>query len=262
MEEILVNEKTALITGADRGIGYAVAKKLFCSGYRVCASYLHAFDTAKFLEETNGLNEQNRLWTYQADVTNLEQINQLFALLEQTFGALHLLVNNAGVTLFAPFLETTPEQWDAIVSTDWKGAYFCTQQAAKNMLRHGQKGTIINISSNQAVGCWPNASVYGPAKCALTKFGMHAAMELAPYGIRVITLAPGYTDTGWGKSENAQQIHSKIPLGRFATPEEIASLIPFLDSRSTAYLTGCCITADGGALLPVVPENTYSAKEG
>ena len=253
-----MNEKTALVTGADCGIGYAAAKKLFCCGYRVCVSYLYAFDTAQFLKETNGVNKRDRLLACQADVTNLEQINHLFSTFEQTFGALHLLVNNAGVTLFAPFLETTPEQWDSIVSTDWKGAYFCTQQAAKNMLRHGQKGTIVNISSNQAAGCWPNASVYGPAKCALTKFGMHAAMELAPYGIRVITLAPGYTDTGWGKSESAQQIRPKIPLGRFATPEEIASLIPFLDSRRAAYLTGCCITADGGALLPVVPENTYS----
>ncbi len=261
MGGIPVNEKTALVTGADRGIGYAVAKKLFCSGYRVCASYLHTFDTAQFLEETNGVDEQDRIRACHADVTDIEQINHLFTVLEQTFGALQLLVNNAGVTLFAPFLETTPEQWESIVFTDWKGAYFCTQQAAKNMLRHGRKGTIINISSNQAVGCWPNASVYGPAKCALTKFGMHAAMELAPYGIRVITLAPGYTDTGWGNSEAARQIRSKIPLGRFAAPEEIASLIPFLDSQSAAYLTGCCITADGGALLPVVPENTYSVKE-
>lgn len=255
-----MNEKTALVTGADRGIGYAVAKKLFCSGYQVCASYLHNFDTTQFFEETNGINDQHRFLTCQADVTNLKQIDHLFTILEQTFGSLQLLVNNAGVTMFVPFLETTPEQWDIIVSTDWKGAYFCTQQAAKNMLRYGRKGTIVNISSNQASGCWPNASVYGPAKCALTKFGMHAAMELAPYGIRVITLAPGYTDTGWGKSDAAQQIRPKIPLGRFATPEEIASLIPFLDSQSATYLTGCCITADGGALLPVVPENTYSDK--
>lgn len=255
-----MNEKTALVTGADRGIGYAVAKKLFCSGYQVCASYLHNFDTTQFFEETNGINDQHRFLACQADVTNLKQIDHLFTILEQTFGSLQLLVNNAGVTMFVPFLETTPEQWDIIVSTDWKGAYFCTQQAAKNMLRYGRKGTIVNISSNQASGCWPNASVYGPAKCALTKFGMHAAMELAPYGIRVITLAPGYTDTGWGKSDAAQQIRPKIPLGRFATPEEIASLIPFLDSQSATYLTGCCITADGGALLPVVPENTYSDK--
>lgn len=256
-----MSKKTALVTGADRGIGYAVAKELFRSGYQVCASFLHAFDVERFLVETEGANRRNELISYQADVSNLHEIDRLFSVVEQSFGGLQLLVNNAGVTLFSPFLETTPEQWDTVVSTDWKGAYFCTQMAAKNMLGHKQGGTIINISSNHAMGCWPNASIYGPTKCALTKFGKHAAMELAPYGIRVLTLAPGYTDTGWGCSAAARSIRPRIPLERFATPDEIAALIPILDSDQAAYMTGCCITVDGGALLPVVPENDYLGRE-
>lgn len=250
--------KTAIVSGADCGIGYAIAKRLFQDGYSVCANYLHFFDLDRLLYESGADNRGNRLIICQADITDMNQIDKLFQYAERKFGGIHLLVNNAGITEFTPFLETTAEQWDAIVSTDWKGAYFCTQYAAKNMVQHGEKGTIINISSNQAVGCWPGASVYGPAKCALTKFGKHAAMELAPYGIRVITLAPGYTDTGWGTTETASQIRPRIPLGRFATPDEIANFIPLLDSDRTAYMTGCCVTVDGGALLPVVTENEYT----
>lgn len=253
-----MSRKTAIVTGTDRGIGYAIAKRLFQDGYRVCANYHQFFDVDRFLHESGTDDEGNRLSVYQADVTDIKQIDKLFQYAERKFGGVHLLVNNAGITEFTPFLETTAEQWDAIVSTDWKGAYFCTQYAAKNMVQYGEKGTIINISSNQATGCWPGASVYGPAKCALEKFGKHAAMELATYGIRVITLAPGYTDTGWGNTEAAGQIRPRIPLGRFATPDEIADFIPFLDGPRAAYMTGCCVTIDGGALLPVVPENDYT----
>lgn len=253
----MTNRKAALVTGADRGIGYAIAKRLFIDGYHVCANFLHSFDSEQLYLEAGRTGSEGKLSICRADITDMAQIDVLFRFVEQTLGGLSLLVNNAGITQFAPFLETTTEQWDAIVTTDWKGAYFCAQNAAKNMIRHKCKGTIINISSNQSKGCWPNASVYGPAKCALEKFGMHAAMELAPYGIRVVTLAPGYTDTGWGGTEACAEIQTKIPLGRFATPDEIAALIPLLDSDAVAYMTGCCIQVDGGALLPVVPENDY-----
>lgn len=249
--------KNAIVTGADRGIGFAIAKQLVNDGYCVCANYLTKFNMNDFIKSINEIEAAKRIKTFRADISDFSQIKDLFRFVEETMGAIHLLVNNAGVTEFGPFLEATPEQWDKIVSTDWKGAYFCTQLAAQNMIRNNQAGTIINISSNHADGCWPEASIYGPVKCALTKFGMHAALELAPHRIRVITLSPGYTDTGWGSSEVHKLIRTKIPLGRFATPNEIASIIPVLDSERFSYATGCCFTIDGGALLPVVTENNF-----
>lgn len=250
-----MKRKIALVTGAGRGIGYAIARQLIASGYDVSINYRSQFDKAAFLREAGLSPDSGRIATCKADITDFEQIQELFKFTEKTLGTPQMLVNNAGITEFTPLLETTPDQWDRMVFTDWKGAYFCTQFAAKGMIRKHLPGTIINISSNHADGCWPDASIYGPVKCALTKFGRHAAMELAPYNIRVITIAPGYTDTGWGNLDTAQQILSKLPMKRFASPEEIAAVIPFLDSESAAYMTGCCITIDGGALLAVVPEN-------
>ena len=95
--------------------------------------------------------------------------------------------------VFAPFLDTTPQLWEEVVNTDWRGSFFCAQAAARNMIANKISGAIINISSNHASGCWPRASVYGPAKAAVEKMTKNVALELAPYGIRVIGIAPGYT---------------------------------------------------------------------
>ena len=165
------------------------------------------------------------------------------------------MINNAGISKFYPFLEVTEEEWKEITFTDWKGAYFGTQFAARNMIANHKEGVIINISSNHVDGCWPDANIYGPTKAALTKFGKSAAMELAPYHIRVITVAPGYTDVDWPKDHPVQLAKQHIPLKRFAEPSEIAEIIVFLASDKCRYMTGNCVTIDGGALLPILPEN-------
>ena len=113
------------------------------------------------------------------------------------------------------------------------------------------------MSSNHVDGCWPGATIYGPAKAALTKFGKNASMELAEYGIRIITVAPGYTDVGWDPETGIYDVMERIPLGRFAKPEEIAAIIAFLASPACSYMTGNCVTIDGGAVLPVLTENKF-----
>ena len=247
-------QKNALVTGADRGIGYSITEILGKNHYNVCINYLNDSEHAKKLFQI--LEEHgSRSKVYQADITDVQQIQRLFDFFEKEFGELHLLVNNAGITKFSPFLETTEDMWNEIVFTDFKGAYFAAQIAAKNMIQYKTNGVIINISSNHTDGCWPNASVYGPVKAALSKFGKHAALELAQYNIRVVTIAPGYTDTGWEPTATLDRIRRKLPLKRFAAPEEIGNLVLFLASDRASYMTGCTVTIDGGAILAVVPEN-------
>lgn len=249
--------KNALVTGADRGLGYSIAKTLASHGYNICINYLK--EKNKISDLCERLQDEYKCLAlgFQADVCNNFELQKMFSFFEQSFGGLDLLINNAGITKFSPFLKTTEELWKQIVSTDFKGAFFCAQMAAKNMVAHKIQGLIINISSNQAERCWPDASVYGPAKAALSKMGRNIAMELAPYGIRVITLELGYINTGWKKSQVLENARKKIPLQRFALPDEIAKIILHLASDDFTYVTGCNITIDGGALLPVITENQY-----
>jgi len=251
-----MERKNALVTGAGRGIGRAIALELGRAGYAVGVNYLSSRDGAKRVcDEINALG--TLAVPLQADVGDCGQLRAMFDEYFEKIGPLDLMVNNAGLSKFYPFLEVTEAQWMEITYSDWKGAFFCTQYAARNMVANGKNGIIINISSNHVNGCWPQANIYGPTKAALTKFGENAAMELAPYGIRVITIAPGYTDVDWPKDHPVQLAKPKIPLKRFAEPVEIAKIVAFAASDACAYMTGNCITIDGGALLPILPENDY-----
>lgn len=250
-----MSERNALVTGAGHGIGKAIAIDLAKNGYNVGVNYFNSKDKAKdTCRQIEQLGQKALL--LQADVTDNQQLDAMFTSFSQTFGSIDLMVNNAGVSKFYPFLEVTEDQWKEITFADWKGAFFCTQYAAKNMIKHQKKGVVINISSNHVDGCWPDATIYASAKAALTKFGKNAAMELSPYGIRVVTVAPGYTDVGWEAGHPAYGTLDKLPFKRFCQPEEIAKIVTFLSSEACSYMTGNCVTVDGGALLAIVPENT------
>lgn len=176
------------------------------------------------------------------------------------FDGIDVLVNNAGITRLVPFLEVNEKIWDEVVNTDFKGAFFCAQEAARKMVEKGTKGVIINITSNHSIGCWPNATLYGPAKAALDKLTKNMALDLAKYGIRVVAIAPGYTQLEWFTEKHRQYVaetSKRIPLQRFATPEEIGDAVVYLASEKAGYITGTTLFMDGGALLPVVPHNDY-----
>ena len=258
MQEETTVRKVAIVTGAGRGIGQGIAIQLSRNGYDLGIHY-HTFEegarkTAE-LCQANGARTQ----LFQADIRNPEEIQTLFDAVEQSFGGIDLVVCNAGITRFQPFLEATPEMFDLVISTDFKGSYFCAQAGAKNMVRHGKAGCIILISSNHMSGCWPRASFYAGAKAGLEKAGRNMALELAEYGIRVVTIAPGYTtNADWKRSEALARIESRIPAGRCATPEEIGDAVVFLASEKAGYITGTTLFIDGGALLPVVTENRFT----
>ncbi len=258
-----MGRKIARVTGAGRGIGKGVALQLARAGYDLG---IHYSTSASGAEDTaaqcRALGAQTGL--FQADIRHVDEIRAMFDAFEARFDHLDLMVNNAGVTRFQPFLEATEDMFDTVVGTDLRGTYFCAQAAARNMTAHGVKGVIINISSNHALGCWPIASFYAAAKAGVDKLGKNIAMELAPYGIRVVTIAPGYTHVPENdrpmtpeREARLNAFYSRIPAGRFAEPREIGDAVVFLASEAAGYITGTTLSIDGGALLPVLAENRF-----
>jgi NAD(P)-dependent dehydrogenase (short-subunit alcohol dehydrogenase family) len=233
-----MKDRRALVTGASKGIGRAVALELAAEGYDVGINYFRHASEAE--EVARGVRDRGRrALVLRADVGRKSEIDAMFDRFCTELGHIDLLVNNAGVSMFI----------------DWKGTYFCAQRAARDMVDSGRGGVILNMSSNQKDGCWPTASVYGPTKMAIANFTRHAAFELARYGIRVIAMAPGYTDVGWPAGDPVHEARDRIPMKRFASPEEIARVVTRLVSDEFSYMTGSCLDIDGGALLPVITEN-------
>lgn len=251
-----MERKCALITGASSGIGKGIAAVLARSGYDVGINYNHnrkgARDTLRLVEAAGGL-------LLQADVSDMAQNAALMESFLSAFDRIDLLVNNAGITRFSPFLDVDESLFDQLISIDFKGAFFLTQEAARAMIDRGIRGRIINITSNHQDGCWPGATVYAASKAALLKFTKNCAMELAEYGITVNAIAPGYTviERMGDHEVRYQEELRRLPLHQFLTPEEVGEAVVYLASESASYITGTCLNMDGGALLPVLVKNTY-----
>ena len=238
--------KVALVTGGASGIGMGISERLAKAGYDVAISYNSSADKA--------LSAVKKLEFYgvkavalKADLSSVKGVEGLFEGFNKHFDRLDLFVNNAGITLKSDFLNTTEQIFDAICGLDYKGAFFCMQNAAKLMVRKNIQGNIIVISSNNAYAHFADVSVYGSAKAAVTKLAEHCAVELAKYGIRVNTVAPGWTDTGASRLDDKESTYYKIPLRKWTTPEEIANAVLFLESSPS--VTGATLVVDNGALL-------------
>ena len=251
-----MNRKTALITGAAKGIGRAVTLELSKAGYNVVINYHSDENAARTLKEA--AEEQGaRALTVYADMASVAEIKAMYDQAIAAFGQIDLVVNNAGISSEVYFLDAREEDFDRMTAIDWKGLYFSSQRAARHMAEKGVKGVIINISSNQVDGCWPRATIYGPTKAAVSKFTKNAAMELAPKGIRMAAVAPGYTDVGWEPGDIRLEAAPRLPLRRFASTTEVARAVVYLASDDAAYITGSTLTIDGGATLPVVAANDF-----
>lgn len=250
--------KIALVTGASKGIGRAIALALAENGYDLGINYNsseeQAMEVKRMVEEKGA-----RAICIQGDVGKMADIDHIFDQLFREFGRIDLLINNAGITKYLPFLEATEELWQEITNVDWKGSYFCAQRAARKMVETGTKGVIINITSIHKTVNFPISNIYGPTKAALTKFTQHAALELAQYGVRVNAVAPGciVVREGYDQTERGQKLGSRIPLQRWGLPEEIANAVVFLASDKCGYVTGTSLMVDGGSVLPVLLDNQY-----
>ncbi len=258
-EDHKAGSKAALITGAGIGIGRGLALKLADNGYNVAVNYKNSEKEAiEVCAIINGSGKGVRAVPIKADISDIGQISGLFAEYSKYFDRLDLFINNAGITVKSPFLETSEETFDSICDVNFKGAFFCIQNAARFMIDNNQPvkvkqggttGNIIVISSNHYKMHAENVSVYGSVKAALTKLAGHAALELAQYGIRVNVIAPGWTDTGAARLGPKECTYDKIPLKRWCTPEELGDAVLYLASRSSDSITGASLVIDGGAVL-------------
>ena len=240
--------KRAIVTGASSGIGKGIAVRLAEAGYDVAVWYSGNQDGAEdTVKQVRELGREALL--VRADLRDLDQIRAAFDTIGKVFETYELLVNNAGITKWAPVVDTTPELFDSVLGVDFRGAFFCTQFAARAMIAAKVKGLIVNISSNHSAMNWKGFSVYAATKCAMNKLTQIAALELAEHGIRVVGIAPGYTMIRPTRPETEARIAQEIPIGRWARPDEVGELVVNLASHKMASLTGTTIVLDGGASL-------------
>lgn len=239
--------KTALVTGASRGIGKEIALELARNGYRVAVNYFN--DPAPMVDATMAevCALQPDSISIQADIRSSAQVAAMFARAIAAFGHLDLLVNNAGVQTWKPLLEVTEEEWDLVIDTNLKGCFLCTQQAARHMKDHGG-GSIVNLGSGCNKLAFPSLVAYTASKGGVEMFTKEAAVELGQYGIRVNCIAPGSIESERTRQENPDYAGtwSKLtPLGRVGTVADIAPTVVFLASPGASFISGQTIWIDG-----------------
>jgi 3-oxoacyl-[acyl-carrier protein] reductase len=242
-----LDNKTAIVTGAARGLGAATAKTLSAQGARVAAVDIH-FDEVEKVATDIG----NGSKAYAVDVSNVTEIHSLVEVAARDFGRIDVLVNNAGICPRLPFAESTEADWEKLMSVNAKSQFFLVQAVCPVMKRQGG-GRIINVASSAArVGSFANASIYSGTKGAVAMFSKSIAREVAADGILVNCVAPGVLDTEMLRelpAERRQAICDQIPLQRLGRPDEVAAFIAFLASDECSYCTGATFDINGGWLM-------------
>jgi glucose 1-dehydrogenase len=246
------DQKVAVVTGADSGIGRAIAIAFAKEGATVVVNYAHAQDKA---EEVRQIIEQNhgRVLVVQADVSQYQQVANLIEQTVQHFDRLDIMVNNAGMEIHSPFLEETEQNFDRVLGVDLKGAFFGAQLAAREMVKRKTTGRIINISSVHEDLPMPGNVPYCCAKGGMRMLTRTICLELAPHNITVNNIGPGAVHTPIDRDVEADPekmgaLLKEIPLHRMAQPEEVAQLALYLASDAAAYVTGATYFIDGGLM--------------
>jgi 3-oxoacyl-[acyl-carrier protein] reductase len=242
-----LKDKVALVTGASRGLGKAIALKLAAEGARVTVNYTKSVDKAEEVVKEI-ISRGGSAAAMRADITSLPEVEKMVDSLYEQFGRIDILVNNAGVTKDELLLSMTPEDWDIVIKTNLGGLFNCTKAVAKYMMVQ-KSGRIINISSVAGERGGRGQSNYAASKGGINAFTRSVAMELAPKKITVNAVAPGVVETEMSSTviRRAKDIIlDAVALKRLGQPEEIANVVAFLASDDASYITGEVIRVDGG----------------
>jgi NAD(P)-dependent dehydrogenase (short-subunit alcohol dehydrogenase family) len=239
-------QKVALVTGAARGIGLAVAKRFLADGWRVALLDIAGGTLRKSVA---ALAAPDQTLAVTCDVSDANAVASALADIERRFGRLDALVNNAGIAVFAPLMETSDADWKRVLDVNLTGPFLCTKAAVPSMRSHGG-GAIVNITSISGLRASTLRSAYGTSKAGLAHLTKQLAVELAGLGIRVNGVAPGPVDTAMAKAVHTAEIradyHDAIPLNRYGLEEELAEAVFFLCSDRASYITGQILAVDGG----------------
>jgi NAD(P)-dependent dehydrogenase (short-subunit alcohol dehydrogenase family) len=244
--------KTVLITGAQQGIGAAMAAEFAAAGADIAINWLDDEGAAERVAD-DVRRRGRRAILLNADVADIAGVRSMVSAVEQGLGPIDVLINNAAVFPRVGFLDMTESDWDHVLDVNLKGSCFCAQAVARVMVSAGRPGVIINLTSGAAFRSSPRGVHYVASKGGVLSMTRGLALELAPYQIRVNAIAPGLTDTAqprYGSSEaELTEAARAIPLGRMARPEEIARAAIFLASDDAGFVTGQTLHVNGGSYL-------------
>ena len=241
--------KVALVTGASRGIGRAVALALATTGAQVAVNFVNRRDAAMAVRKEIQMLGQESL-PVQADVAAKQDVERMISRVLDHFGQIDILVNNATLHRGGKVHRLPESDWESVMDSCLRGAFHCCQQVVPHMMTQ-RSGRIINVSSIMGRIGWPGDTAYGAAKAGLVGFTRSLAKEVAPHGITANVVMPGYIDTDMtsGLTPRSKDLMvSRIPLGRAGQPEEVAEVVTFLASQA-AYVTGAVYVVDGGMSL-------------
>src|SRR5690349_4235355 len=243
-----LQDKRVLITGGASGIGAATAARFLEEGSRVCVLDRDATACEHIKRELRGVGEAGISEAIIADVTDLMQVEAAFAEAIRLMDGVDVVVNNAGISVRHKFLEITPEEWDRVIAVNLTGVFYVAQTAARHMWENG-KGVILQTASTNGMMGYPYYADYNATKAGVIELTKSMALELAPK-VRVCAVAPGYVLTPMQRAEYSEamlaEVNGKIPLGRHASPEEVARMFAYLASDDAAFMTGHVFTMDGG----------------
>lgn len=247
---MLLDGKVALVTGASRGIGRAIAIRLAAEGAKVAINFAGNTEKAEAVKEEIEAAGGEALLV-QANVADAAAVEEMVAKVVEAFGGIDVLVNNAGITRDGLLVRMKDEDFDAVLDTNLKGVFYCTKAVSKLMMKK-RSGRIVNMTSVVGVNGNAGQTNYAAAKAGVIGFSKSAAKELASRGITVNMVAPGFIDTDMTSvlSDKAKEAAlAGIPLQRMGTPENVADAVAFLVSDQAAYITGQVIHVDGGMVM-------------
>jgi glucose 1-dehydrogenase len=246
--------RVAIVTGAGSGIGTAIAQALSDAGAAVCINYFGAYET----EAKAHAAQLPHAIAVSADVSDPASVAEMVRQTTKELGAPTILVNNAGIEHSTPLLDLELDDWDRVIAIDLRGAFCCLQAVARSMRDTGSGGSIVNISSIHEDVAFPGFTSYCVAKGGMRMLMRNAAVELAPYKIRVNNVAPGAIATPINKATLADPakvatLQRIIPLARLGEPDEVAQVVVFLASEAASYVTGSTYYVDGGMVRYAEP---------